>query len=170
MAMTFWCIRRMKGMNAAQLDRCFRSEEMQTAAEFKEDVRIDGKAEALGRRVLAYEKAERHVSFGTQRRYAVLTETHTGVIHFVSLFYAFLRCAAAGDGAVRRAQLAEARDTALRLKSLAAAAEDMARNAESDGLLERLAKEAWDNSTERIIHTDTVMRPLFEAYNKTPSG
>jgi hypothetical protein len=81
-----------------------------------------------------------------------------------------LRCAAAGDGAVRRAQLAEARDTAQRLKSLAAAAEDMARNAESNGLLQRLAEEAWNNPKERSIHADAVMRPLFEAYNKKPSG
>jgi hypothetical protein len=170
MAMTFEYIRRMKGMNAAQLDAHFRSEGMQKAAEFKEDVRIDGKAEALGRRIFAYEKAERDVSFGTQRRYAVLTEAHTGVIHFVSLFYAFLRCAAAGDGAVRGAQLAEARDTAQRLKSLAAAAEDMARNAESNGLLQRLAEDAWSKANERRVHTDAVMRPLFEAYNKKPSG
>jgi hypothetical protein len=170
MAMAFWYIRLMNGMNAAQLDTHFRSEAMQKAAEFKEDVRIDGKAEALGRRIFAYEKAERDVSFGTQRRYAVLTETHTGVIHFVSLFYAFLRCAAAGDGAVRGAQLAEARDTAQRLKSLAAAAEDMARNAESNGLLQRLAEEAWNNPKERSIHADAVMRPLFEAYSRKPSG
>jgi hypothetical protein len=171
MAMTFEYIRLEAGMSAGEFDRFFRSEDMQRAAEFKEDVRIDGGAERLGGRISAYENAERDVSFGTQRRYAVLTQSHTGVIHFVSLFYAFLRCAAAaGDPAVRKAQLALARETAMKLKSMAVAAEAMARDAESSGLLDQLANQAWNDPRERSIHTGAVMRPLFDAYRKEPPG
>jgi hypothetical protein len=100
----------------------------------------------------------------------LVSETRTGTIHFVSLFYAFLRCAAAGDPTVRNAQLGEALETAIRLKSLAAAAEAMVRSADSSGLLETLAKEAWNDPNERRVHADAVMRPLFDAYRKSPLG
>jgi hypothetical protein len=152
MAMTFEHIRLEAGLSTGQLDEHFRSEEMRKATPFKEDVRIKDWAAPLGKRMYAYENAERDVSFGTQRRYAVLSSNHTGVIHFVSLFYALLRCAAAGDPTVRKEQLADALDTALRLKSLAAAAEAMVREAESSGLLETLAKEAWNDPNERRVH------------------
>jgi len=171
LAMTFEYIRSAKGKSVGELDRLFRSKEMQEAAQFKEDLRIDNRAGGLGKRISAYEKAERDVSFGTQRRYAVLTETHTGVIHFISLFYAFLRCAAgASDPAIRAAQLAQARETAIGLKSLAGAAEEMVSGAESSGLLELLAEDAWQDPVLRRIHTDAVMRPLFAAYSKSAAG
>ena len=170
LAMTLEYIRSEQRMSAAELDRRFRSKEMHEAAEFREDERVDSRTGGLGKRISAYENAERDVSFGTQRRYAVLTGTHTGVIHFVSLFYAFLRCAAAaGDPTVQAVQLAEALDTAIKLKSLAEAAEDMVRNAESSGLLERLSEEAWKDPILRRIHSDAVMRPLFAAYRKRPT-
>jgi hypothetical protein len=166
-------IRFDEGMSVVELDKLFRSGEMQKAAQFKEDVRVSSKAKAegMGRRISAYENAERDVSFGTQRRYAVLTGTNNSVIHFISLLYAFLRCAAAaGDPAVRAAQLAEALTTARKLKSLATAAEAMVKNAESSGLLDTLAHDAWTSAQERRRHTAAVMRPLFEAYRKDPAA
>ena len=171
LAMTFEYIRSEEGKSVTELDKIFRSKEMHEAAQFREDERIDNRAGGVGKRISAYENADRDVSFGTQRRYAVLTGTHTGVIHFISLFYAFLRCAAAAsDPSVRKAQLAEARDAAIRLRSLAAAAEDMVSDAESSGLLETLSEEAWKDPILRRIHTDAVMRPLFAAYSKSPIG
>jgi hypothetical protein len=170
MAMTFEYIRLEEGMVVAELDKHFRSKEMHKAAQFKEDARIDGGTEALGGRISAYENAERDVSFGTQRRYAVLTEAHTGVIHFVSLFYAFLRCAAAGDPVSRQVELAEALITARKLKSLATAAEAMVKDAQSSGLLDTLAHDAWTSAQERRRHTAAVMRPLFEAYRRDPTA
>jgi hypothetical protein len=170
MAITFEYIRREANKEIEDLDKYFRSAEMQEKAQFKEDVRINGRAGALGKRIYAYERAERDVSFGTQRRYAVLTESHTGVIHFVSLFYAFLRCAAAGDSEERKVGLADALETALKLKALAETAEAMVRDAESSGLLQTLANEAWQDLNARRRHTTAVMGPLFAAYRKKPAG
>jgi hypothetical protein len=163
-------IRFDEGMSVVELDKLFRSGEMQKAAQFKEDARVDSKAEALGRRISAYENAERDVSFGTQRRYAVLSGTNNGAIHFISLFYAFLRCAAAGDPVSRQVELAEALITARKLKSLATAAEAMVKNAQSSGLLDTLAHDAWTSAEERRRHTAAVMRPLFEAYRRDPTA
>jgi hypothetical protein len=46
----------------------------------------------------------------------------------------------------------------------------MVRSADSSGLLETLAKEAWNDPNERRVHADAVMRPLFDAYRKSPLG
>jgi hypothetical protein len=148
------------------LDREFRSERMRKLTPLKEDNRVEERAGTLGRRISAYENAERDVSFGTQRRYALVSGTRTGAIHFISLFYSFLRCAAnpEHDADAREAELAEALVTATKLKAFAIAAEVMVRGAKSSGLLEKLREDAWLDPNERLIHSRAVMRPLFEAY------
>jgi hypothetical protein len=148
------------------LDRRFRSERLRRLTRFKEDNRVEAGAGVLGRRISAYENAKRDISFGTQIRYALEAGTHTGVIHLISLFYAFLRCAAnlEHDEDVREAKLQEALATATKLKSLAVTAEAMIKNAEKSGLLEKLQRDAWLDRNERLIHGRAVMRPLFDAY------
>jgi hypothetical protein len=94
-----------------------------------------------------------------------VSETETGTIHLISLFYAFLRCAANldHDADAREVELELALATARKLKSLAVAAEKMVRGARSSGLLAKLRNDAWLHQNERLIHGQAVMRPLFDA-------
>src|SRR5690606_16260051 len=81
-------------LNVEELDKLFQSDHIKGLTLFKEDKRVRAGARAQGSRISGYETAKRDIPFGTLRRYALVSETRTGAIHFVSLFYAFLRCAA----------------------------------------------------------------------------
>jgi hypothetical protein len=162
MALTFEYIRReLTSGSAADLDRLFRSPEMRELSRFVEPrLKQDGR---LGARISAYEKAATDPSFATQHRYGLVSDTWTGVIHIVSLFYAFLRCAAADDagGAEQRA---EAREVARKLKALATAADELVETCQKSDLLQTLKDEAWDDPVLRAAHAKAVIEPLMNAY------
>jgi hypothetical protein len=166
MAMTFEYIRR--GMWNESQDR-FGQRLADTFSSFPEDERTDPKPEKPRARISAYEKAERHIAFGTQHKYATLSETYTGVIHLISLFYAYLRCAAnarENDAVVRAKQLNDAVLVARKLRALADVAEELAVTAHATGLLERLKDEAWEDRDSRFEHELAVIKPLFDAFKK----
>lgn len=162
MGMTLEHIRRvLADKSHKELDVLFRSPEMLQRSGFPEDKRLSLNAD--GTRIREYEKAQRDVTFGTQHRYGIVSGTRTGIIHVISLLYAFLRCAAA-DEQVRAKQLDDALIFIKRLKALAVAAEIMIEDADDSGLLRRLAKDPQTSVKERLKHEDAVIGPLFEAY------
>ena len=161
LALTFQYIREeMVGCTAVQLDERFRSKAMFDDSKFHEP-RLKGKGN--GKRIYAYENAETDPSFATQHRYGIVSGSRTGIIHVISLFYAFLRCAAA-DEKIRQDELQDAQEFARKLKALAVAAEDMIADAEASGLLKEIEMEAWEDPDARLVHERAVIGRLFNAY------
>lgn len=150
-----------------ELDRRFRTPSMLVKSGFREDPRLEEGTEKFGPRISAYENADRDLAFGTQHRYGIVSDTRSGIIHLISLFYAFVRCASAKP-AERKAQLEEARLVARKLQALAKAADAMVAKAQTDGkVLEAIKDEAWGDPHERLHHEKVVMEPLFKAYRET---
>ena len=166
MAMTFEYIR--CGMLDESQDK-FGRHLQATFSPFPEHHLTNPNADKLRARISAYEQAERHLAFGTQHKYATLSESYTGVIHLISLFYAFLRCAAnekENTAEVRAQQLKDAAKAARKLKALAAAAEQLVATAESSGLLRKLKEDVWELRDERLEHERAVIKPLFDAFQR----
>lgn len=181
MGMTFEYIRR--GMFANENQEAFGRRLQTTPSPFPESSRADPRAENPRSRISAYETAARDVCFGTQHRYGSLSKSYSGVIHLISLFYAFLRCAAnEEEGSVesRREELRQAMDVAIRLEALAEEARRLVAVAQEEfessrgdlakvnphGLLEGLRgeDEAWVDEARRLQRQMLVIKPLFDAY------
>lgn len=165
MGLTFQFIRReyADDCSALELDKRFRSDE---AFEASKGFVEPGRRGAYGKRITAYERAERDPSFATQHRYGVVAGTPTGIIHFASLMYAHLRCAARDAGS-RANHLKEARETARKLRAMADAACKLVESAETSGIMEELKDRPPLNRAQKKVHGDVALKPLFEAYRKS---